>query len=329
MRSGSMLPPIFVIGSGRSGTTWIGETIASCSGCIPVFEPLHPKSVASTPRWRVNRPLPGPYLRARDPHPEWEIFFDALLAGKLSNMWTRQDCSRVPKIVDRWRLANRIAYRLAKMHYRFREMLANRYVVKEIRANLMLDWLENYTRGRIVYLIRHPCAVIGSRINFETPSFETPSFQADMEEILFQSSLLSDFLEPFRKTISEASTPVQRHAVLWCVENFIPLSQSGSRDWLFCFYEDFVSEQDGAFRRVFQALGLEPTRKTERAKNRVVSLPSQDLSTPRPWYGPLSEAEGEEVLRICSEFGLGLYGRQATPLRATRNVFESTVTGRT
>jgi Sulfotransferase family len=329
MRSRNMLPPIFVIGSGRSGTTWIGDTIASCSGCIPIFEPLHPKSVASTPRWRVKRPLPGPYLRARDTHPEWEIFFDALLADKLSNMWTRQDCSRVPKIVARWRLANRIAYRLAKTHYRSREMLANRYIVKEIRANLMLDWLETYTGGRIVYLIRHPCAVIGSRINFETPSFETPSFEADMEEILCQAPLMSDFLEPFRTTISQASTPVQRHAVLWCVENFIPLSQSGSRDWLFCCYEDFVSDQDAGFRRLFRHLGLEPTSRTEHVKNRVVSLPSHDLTTSRPWYEPLSEAEGEEVLRICSEFGLGLYGRQATPLHTPRNVFKSTVAGHT
>ena len=215
------------------------------------------------------------------------------------------------EIVERSRLAERVAYRLVKTHYRFREMFANRYVVKEIRANLMLDWLETYTGGGIVYLIRHPCAVIGSRIKYESPGFE-----ADMEEILCQGSLMSDFLEPFRKTISAAKTLLQRHAVLWCVENFVPLSQAGSKDWLICCYEDFVSDQDAAFRMVFQHLGLEPTSRTERVKNLAVSKPSHDLHTPSPWYAPLTEADGEEVLQISEEFGLRLYGRQRLPLRS-------------
>jgi glycosyltransferase involved in cell wall biosynthesis len=50
---------------------------------------------------------------------------------------------------------------LAKFDCRSREMSPDRYVVKEIRAHLMLDWLETYNGGRIVFLTRHACAVIG------------------------------------------------------------------------------------------------------------------------------------------------------------------------
>jgi len=317
-----MLPPIFVVGSGRSGTTWIGETIASCSGCVPVFEPLHPNSVAETPRWRVNSHLPGPYLRAEGSHAEWEVFFDALLAGKISNCWTRRDWTRVANLLTHWRLGERIGYRLAKIGYQRLEMRSNRYVFKEIRANLMLEWLATYTGAQIVFLIRHPCPVIGSRMKHKEPGFE-----ADIEEILCQPLLMSDFLEPFQGTIRRASTLLERQAVLWCVENFVPLSQTGSKDWLVCFYEEFVTDQDGAFGRVFRRLGLEPTSRTERAKTRVVSNPTHDLNISRPWYAPLTEAEGEKVLRICAEFGLRFYGKQSLPLCSPSDLVNSNCIG--
>ena len=34
-----------------------------------------------------------------------------------------------------------------------------------------------------------------------------------------------DYLEPFRDVISGPQSKVQKHAVMWCVENLIPLRQ--------------------------------------------------------------------------------------------------------
>ena len=146
------LPPVFVVGSGRSGTTWIGGTIGSCSGCLSVSEPLHLEQAICVPGWD----MPGAYLCEGVSYPEWEAFFDGLLSGRISNHWTRRDWTRVPKILARWRLAERIGYRVAKILYQCQEMFGNRYVVREIRANLMLDWLTSYTNACIVFLIRHP-----------------------------------------------------------------------------------------------------------------------------------------------------------------------------
>jgi hypothetical protein len=306
--------PIFVVGSGRSGTTWIGGTIASCARCLPVSEPLHLEHAIGTPHWE----MPGAYLREGDSYPKWEAFFDALLAGRISNARTRADWTRVPKLLTRWSLAERIGYRLAKIQYQYRRMLGSRYVIREVRANLMLEWLAKYTRARVVFLIRHPCAVIGSRMRRPNRDWEV-----DMEEILRQSQLMRDFLEPFRSTISEAVTPLKRQAVLWCIENFVPLSQAGSTDWLLHCYEEFVADEDDAFNTIFRRLGLEPSPRTQKVKNRVVSDPTYDLNTPRRWHDPLSETEGELVLRICEEFRLTLYGRRSAPLCTPRELVDS------
>jgi hypothetical protein len=307
----STLPPIFVVGSGRSGTTWIGGVIGTCSGCVPVYEPLNLEYVSRCPRWA----MPGAYLRKGDSYPEWEGFFDGLLGGRISNAWTRQDWASVPKFLARSPLAGRVGYRLAKCRYRIREMLACRYVIKEVYANLMLDWLAAYTGARIVYLIRHPCAVIGSRMRGPKGYWEF-----ELDSILGYSSLMSDFLEPFRRTISAATTPLERQAILWCVENFVPLFQARSRDWLVCCYEDFVADPDGAFRRVFRFLGIEPSSRTRRARGQIVSNPTHDPHTHRPWHAPFSEVDGEEVLRVCKKFGLTLYGRQLLPLRSPKDL---------
>jgi hypothetical protein len=312
--------PVFVVGSGRSGTTWIGDTIASCVGCIPVFEPMHTGYVREVPRWGRRSGLPGPYLPAEASRPEWQGFFDALLAGRISNHWTRQDWTRVPRLLTRWPLLERIGYRLARMPYQYRERRAVRYVIKEIRANLMLDWLQGHVDGRIVYLIRHPCAVIGSRLRHLGSD---PGWEADMEGILGQSRLMADFLEPHRPTIAGATTPLRRQAVLWCVENYVPISQPRSKDWLAFCYEDFLLEPDQTFDRLIRALGLEPTSLTERAEKQIVSSPSPHVRTPKPWHAPLTRAEGEEVLKICEEFGLTMYGRQYIPLCSIRGVRDS------
>jgi hypothetical protein len=264
--------------------------------------------------------LPGPYLCAEGHHPEWKTFFDDLLAGKISNVWTRQDWTKVPEILTRWPLSERIGYRLAKTRYRLLEKGTSRYVIKEIRANLLLDWLDRNIDAQIVYLTRHPCAVIGSRMRLVAIE---QGWTAEMGEILGQPALMADFLETCRRTIRGAATLLQRQAVLWCVENLVPLSQAGSKDWILCSYEEFRSDKDGAFDRLIGTLGLEKTATTERAKELFVSTPSPGSNGPSPWHAPLTEAQGEEVLRICAEFGLALYGRQAMPLHAVGDAVAS------
>ena len=141
-------------------------------------------------------------------------------------------------------------------------------------------------------------------------------WEFDVNEILCVSSLMRDLLEPFRRTISGATTPVECLTVSWCIENIIPLSQAGSQDWHFCCYEEFLAAREVAFARVFRRLGLVPTSVTKKTAEFLVSHPTHDPHMPRPWHAPLSEAEGESVLLICEAVGLRLYGRQSMPLFA-------------
>ena len=152
-----------------------------------------------------------------------------------------------------------------------------------------------------------PCAVVGSRLRL--------GWSSRLDDVWSQSELVRDFLSPHRAIIESARTPLEQTAVLWCVENLVPLAQLQSQPWHVCAYEHLRAAPDASIADLFHKLNLEPTRSTRRAVAAQVSTPpSSSKLRDTPWYAPLSESEGERVLEICAAFGIHLYGRDRLPL---------------
>ncbi|MGV3724003.1 MAG: sulfotransferase [Actinomycetota bacterium] len=298
-------PPIFVTGSGRSGTTWIGDTLAAAAGACSVFEPMAP--------WALGRPTgspaqgeepmgaPGLYLPPHEEHPEWREFWQAVLSGGRTSAWTRQDWRRVPPAANRWRVTRGPAYQLASAHYGLQARRSRRFLVKEIYSNLLLPWLSRRLDLRVVFITRHPCAVVGSRLRLGWP---------DALDGLHRQPLLMDhWLRPFRDVIEDAATPLERMTTLWCVENLIPL-RSWSSDWQHVAYEDLVANPTTGFARLFRELGLTRVEAAERTAAQLCSTPGPDAGKLGAWHSSLSPEDGDRVLHICRRFGLDFYGRQ-------------------
>ena len=72
-----------IAGSGRSGTTWVLDSLAKANGLRPVFEPLHPH-VSEVGNRYAHRAL-----RASDPCPDLEQFFSEVVAGRALPLWTQ------------------------------------------------------------------------------------------------------------------------------------------------------------------------------------------------------------------------------------------------
>lgn len=309
------ISPIVIAGSGRSGTTWIGDVISAAPDCWSIFEPMHPGKTPGVPAWAAANDLPGPYLRARDEHPEWKRFFTSLLDGTLCNHWTRQDWRYFPAVIAKAPIAKRVLGRAAMLKYHAHRVTVRRPVIKAIRANLALPWLETHLGARIVYLLRHPCAVVGSRLRL---SLIDSTWDLDRDATLSQSALMADFLDPYRDQIVNATSALEQQAVLWCIENVVAWQQQFERPWLTGFYEEFVANPDAMFAHTLSSLHLRATSATRRAQRTWKSNPGDTSGSAKPWHHPLSEADGEEVLRICRRFGLDMYGRQTQPLVRSR-----------
>ena len=144
---------ILVAGTARSGTTWLGDLIASQIPCRILFEPFNPDLV---PEYRSFSYFQ--YMRPGSENLEFRAFARMVFTGEIRNRWVDRQNER---IVSEYRL------------------------IKEIRANLALKWLhDNFPEIPIIFLMRHPCAVVSSRMEL---GWATDS---DIQPFLSQSDLL-------------------------------------------------------------------------------------------------------------------------------------------
>lgn len=219
---------ILLAGSGRSGTTWITDVLCALPGVQQIFEPLFPpwnERVRQITGWDKRDPyIRSVYLRPAEEHAEWESLWHTILTGKFRNYWT---------------------------DYERTSWFPNRFLIKEVRANLMLGWLYRKFQPRIVYLLRHPCAVVYSRLAAPQP------WHADVQDILRQEKLVEDHLSPWAAAIERETDPLGAHAVWWAVENLVALRQLQGIPHALVFYEDLVLHPQETLERLLPWLGVE------------------------------------------------------------------------
>ena len=206
---------VLLAGTGRSGTTWLEEVIDNSHDHRVLFEPFHSKEVPQLAHWRYRQ-----YLRHSDRDPRYLVPASRILRGHLHNQWADQFNRR---------------------------LLARRRLIKDIRANLLLRWIhEQFPRIRIVLVMRHPCAVAASKMAL--------GWQTHLDDFLAQPQLLEDFLAPFASLLESTHDPFERHILLWCVENWIPLQQFARGQIHVCFYEHFCLEPEREARALLDFL---------------------------------------------------------------------------
>jgi hypothetical protein len=286
MNEGAMQNTLILAGSGRSGTTWLGNILGANPNVQVIFEPFDSRRVPQA----AVLPL-RPYARPDGSYPSWELFVRQALLGKVQNEWTTQQGRR-------WWTTKRL--------------------VKEIRANLMLGWLSERFRPRIVFVTRHPCAVVLSRLKLE--------WDTHLDVFLSQPQLVADYLEPYLPLIREIDgrqngrqATIQKHAVMWCVENLVPMRQSPHYDWFFCAYEQMYVDPEAEAMRVLRQVGLRHSWFTRRAMYQIsnVTRPDSALVGARnpltDWQQQMTAEDIDTVLELVQAFDIRLYGADAMP----------------
>ena len=170
----------------------------------------------------------------------------------------------------------------------------------------------------MVFIIRHPCAVVASRLklNWATDS--------DIEHFLSQKPLLEDFLSEKLGTIRNTTSDVEKHAIIWCVSNLVPLRQFRDGSLHVVFYENLLLHPEEEVPKVFRAIKQPYTASVFKYAKRASMTTKRhsailgDMST--TWRKELSTDEIAKVLGIVDDFGLDhLYGDSNLPLPAIAN----------
>jgi len=285
-----------VLGSGRSGTTWLAEAIARQHRGRLIFEPFHPFLGA------VGEPL-RLFLDPAERPPAFERQVRRILSGRVRGSY-----------IDHIRLAR----------------LPHGRVVKDVHAANLLPWFRaNHPQVPVVYVVRHPIAASLSRLRSDTfyglgDYLETAAGREDAER-----SPVAAWL-PLYDRCREDPEPLVRLVAEWCLENVYPLAHRAEPGVALAFYETAVLDPVSELNRLadFCSGALGPARVAPAAGD--VRRPSA-----MDWRGTAAEAQrsGEwerhlgrwasevssplvgQCLRVLSQFGLdGLYGKEPLPI---------------
>lgn len=245
-----------IAGFGRSGTTWVQDVLAEANQLRPVFEPLHPRFVPGAAAYAHR------YLTASDAAPGLQDLLSTYISGEYRSLWTdyriirRRLYPRLSHVVSLHAFREQLhLYRESLQSFRTYHPQRRRpqRIVKLVRANMMLGWLRAKFDARIVFLIRHPAAVITSQMNAARTWDPYPQL-----EIYKKDEQLVDLLDaPLREFLFGKVAAVEAYALSWCIENRVALEQAREFDIPVICYETMLEEGEPQWRRILAALALE------------------------------------------------------------------------
>ncbi|HVJ83918.1 MAG TPA: sulfotransferase [Planctomycetia bacterium] len=301
---------ILVTGGHRSGTTWVGNTLAAAPRTAYIQEPFNP-----------GAPYRHTEFRAR-------IWFERLAApardeasrslGRLFNLqWMRKEFRasqgrRVPPLT-RSRVANKL---LAAV----RQAMLRAAVIKDPLALFSADWLVERFGVRPVVMIRHPAAFVSSLL--------LKGWRFSLGEFLKQRHAIDEFFPEERERIERADRErkvdaLTEAAILWTlIHKAILVYRRRHPEWVYLRHEDVSRDPEQRFRELYAKLGLpftpevrkflkDHTQAHDRAELTTSTDPSDIVrdsqANIRAWSKRLAPAEIETVRDLCEPVASEFY----------------------
>lgn len=219
-RMGNYRNAVWLIGDGRSGTTWVADLVSQHERYRQLFEPFHPQLVKPASFLK-----PHQYMRPETIDTRLQALAAEVFSGRFTDRHVDQP--------------NRALW--------YRGLL-----IKDIFANLFAYWASlRFPMVKIILLIRNPFAVALSKSRKKSWYWLTEPL-----DLLAQRSLREDFLGPFEDTIRETSAKgnyVLNQILIWAIINYVPLRQFGPERLHVVFYEDVYASPS---RQVAEILGF-------------------------------------------------------------------------
>jgi hypothetical protein len=193
---------MLIIGSTRSGTTFLMESINQNNDYRLIFEPFNNTYTKEWQKFDTRE-----YVDPIQANEHKKSAIHNILSGRISNPW-----------VNRYN----------------RKLRSDKRLVKAVRANFLIDYIRaEYPNLQVVYLVRNPYDVVASRINM--------NFDArDIYQVLKQSTFLSKHYSDINidELKSNLDSVEAKHVALWCFENRHLLQLQSQLNLQILRYED-------------------------------------------------------------------------------------------
>lgn len=243
--------PVLITGSFRSGTTWVGRTLARSERLSWVAEPFHVKHR----RGVFASPTPSlyTYVCAENEHDhDYRKNLAATIAGRYG--WV-EGLREIKRPVDVGIVAKDVA-RFTERRFR-----AQRALLKDPIALFSAPWIADRFDADVIVMVRHPAAIMAS--------LDRLGWRFNMDHLLRQPLLMRDLLGPWESELKELEanqdrTLVDEAALVWRVMyDVVDVWRQERPDWTYIRHEDLSREPVEGFRALFDAVGEEMTPEIE------------------------------------------------------------------
>lgn len=181
------------MGSARSGTSWLSESLAQAFRYRLLFEPDHPIHVPEASSFADKT-----FNKKKD-YPKVNKFLNRVFSNRIDSDWIAQNSNRK-----------------YKMH--LWPLLPKKYIIKFIRANLAVGYVSEKFSIPIIFLIRNPYDVIASQNRVKFPWLYDLSIfqnQRDLVNLIYEDTGID--------ICSKTFCDIEILALRWCIENVISL----------------------------------------------------------------------------------------------------------
>jgi hypothetical protein len=302
---------IVIAGSGRSGTTWILDALADSNDMRTIFEPLHPQAIPSA------RPYSNAYIPRHADAPDLKSYLDGVFSCKTRSVWSdyRVRPDRMMPTIATFSSVREIRLLLSRYGNLWRNFRKYGHsqrsgvITKFIRANLMLGWLEQNFDLSLLFVVRHPGAVVASQLEKGTEW----DFRA-LESFKCDALLWQDYLAAHEAFLKKNLSTIELYTTIWCIQNALPLKEAKETGRSVAYYEKLITESGIEWARIAHSLQLDRTPETE-----TVKAPSQQSSkvsnagfrnqTYRVsrWQERFSGSDLSAMQRVLDEFRVSVY----------------------
>jgi hypothetical protein len=276
---------LIIVGSARSGTSWLAEILATQFRYRLLFEPDHEFQTTN------GKLICDKFITQNNESQNSRAYLKKVFSNNVDCDWIAQ-CSN----------------RRYKMH--LWPLLPKKYIIKFVRANLSAYYMNTHFDIPVIHLIRNPYDVIHSQQRVRFP------WLYDLSHFKNQSDLVNIIDKEFNFNIIETDhfTELETLTLRWCIENMMPLhlNQKNNQKVNLIKYED-LKNNISLFYELCEMFNMKPLKDIE-IKYKQPSSKTHPKSTIRkgnPIAFKFSENQLKEINAILDCFKLTIYKRQS------------------
>lgn len=272
---------IIIVGSARSGTSWLAETIAKQHRYRLLFEPDHEfqtsKGVLICDKW----------IQGSEDAPEAHNYLKKVFANRIDSDWIAQNSNR------KW-----------KRH--LWPGIPKKFVIKFVRTNLMAKHMEQEFGIPVVHILRNPYHTIASQHRVKFP------WLYDLSHFEKQEKLVAFVAATFHFDMKQMGSfsAIEKLAVRWCLENVIPIEilKVEGEHYKVVKHEDLRADST-VFKELCNQFQLQPIDHLEKAYRSPSSKthPKSEVISKEKNTNLFSAKEYQQINKILEIFQTQLY----------------------